>query len=439
LEVELPDLDAQEDALGALDEWQDTLDHKLSVGELSSRSVRGDFLVEFYARLEEGTSEEWIAEVVEEGYEQVYVVKGDMEMALSKWERRLIKSYRKVEREQWQEKLLSLHSSLHKVTQDREIRQFYLRQIQNELQTLISAGHVSKPTMTPTQLKEVGWKQLIDVEATVASGMVMLPYEQLAHEVLGHYKRHASAHHLTLNEALAPWKLSRLERNSLDLEGNETELSETQGCGFFRLLLKRLGLEKSWLVKVGDGRHSLEVDSGARTLWYPQGRRLSGEDILSVTFHEMVHVVGSENGALQKSSLMQNGVSGYLETEEGIATCAEALGKLPFGNIRQAVMAGRYVAVAMALKARRVEGALEPVYSMQDIYERLIDYRIPQEMAAKTVWRAFRGTSLTHQAMELELETVRGKVALPIAECFVRDSVYFRGFVKMIGWFEGGG
>jgi len=146
-----------------------------------------------------------------------------------------------------------------------------------------------------------------------------------------------------------------------------------------------------------------------------------------------MHAVRGANGRQQGSMLFGIGLPGYDEAEEGLATFTELVRGEPFGHPRQVKMAARYLAVARALKTKNIDGETVPLYSIQEIHDDLIEMGVSGKDVTDILWRIQRGTTLTHQGIELKVtnDETDTTTTLPAAECYVKDAVYFSGQVKV--------
>ncbi|MBB5748629.1 flavohemoglobin expression-modulating QEGLA motif protein [Micrococcus sp. TA1] len=121
--------------------------------------------------------------------------------------------------------------------------------------------------------------------------------------------------------------------------------------------------------------------------------------------HEVgTHLVTQVNGATQPIKVMGTGLSGYDETQEGLAVLAEvASGGLTAFRLRQ--LATRIITVH-----RMVTGA-----SFRDAHDALVEEGVPASSAFTTTMRAFRSGGLT------------------------KDAIYLRGVLDLIEHLRAGG
>lgn len=313
----------------------------------------------------------------------------------------------------------------------------YVEKIDARRRLLERVGAVGAPDATKSRSPE-GWAQLVDVEASVQAGHMVLPYENLARQVLESSQGMVVGVQ-TLEEALVLWAFSEEEREYIGLEdGMDMEtLDNSQSQRLLEALLRRLGLLGEWEVVVEENTTSMKTNKRTKQIIMPGDWEYSARKAYNPG-HELVHAVRAENGGKQECQLLSRGMSGYLDTEEGVATVAEMVLGEPFGHERQQLFAARYLAVAMAMKVKPDgEDEWQARHTMQEIYDTVVDYGLDEEEAATLVWRIFRGTSLRQEVVEVDValndETV---VSLPIAEVYAKDSVYFRGMIQVLDWIQ---
>lgn len=302
-----------------------------------------------------------------------------------------------------------------------------------------NALSLANPEMTPKQKSNQGWLNILDIEASQQAGTAILRHEALARQILQNSSE-STQPEITLAQALSFYNLSTEESRYLDLSGQETNLAGEALVRFFNILLNRLGLvgqeQNNWQVISDKSAKSITIAAKSRTIKIPEDRQISPELIPFIPAHDMTHVLRGHKGFSQRNcQVLGVGMEGYLDTEEGLTVLTEMIMGQPFGHIRQQEFAARYLAAAMMLKtAENTEGEIVPQYSVQDVYDQLVNYGLDQDTAASTVWRVVRGSSLKHQVTQLNLETDTGSLTLAVAEAYVKDEVYFRGMLEVLEW-----
>ena len=217
---------------------------------------------------------------------------------------------------------------------------------------------------------------------------------------------------------------------SLEHEG---PFHPTQVREIFKGIVEQLSAQDDlwsmWTVENGDGSQ-LKINAKERKIIVPDGRSPieSKEELLALAMHEIgVHARRSVNGERVDESL-RNGLSGYLDFEEGTGIFVEYLitGQLPTKAV------DRYVDIALA---QGMGGGLSR--------EQLIDLAVKRENIrtsikggdeqkieadAKThVNRIFRGgDGRQHKDSE-------GAISQAV---FVKDMVYFAGFRIVADYFN---
>ena len=115
---------------------------------------------------------------------------------------------------------------------------------------------------------------------------------------------------------------------------------------------------------------------------------------------------------------------------------AEMMMGEPFGHERQVAFAARYLIVAMMLKAKEQNGEIVPLYSPQDIFDELTHMGVSDEDAASNIWRAVRGTSLSHKGLTLDVSDDNGTKQISAAECNIKDTIYLQGQIDVFNYIK---
>lgn len=321
-----------------------------------------------------------------------------------------------------------------------EVKALYRKCIQSESQFISTASSLGRVEFTKFHKTDEEWLSLLDIEESKRQGRAVLKYTKQARDLLRvarESKKFPEAS--TIGEALQTWNLTSGERVFLDYKEEEKELDAQQIQRLFMLLLRRIGvitesnLEGEWKVEVNANMASINVNSEGKIVGIPGDRRLHASELKYIISHEFVHILRGVNGSAQSISLVQEGIPGYLETEEGIAVLVEMILGEPFGHDRQVKQAARYLAVALALETEDdPNGKKKAKYSQQEIFDLLRKEEVSELDAKDIVWRINRGTSLQHEVTTLSLPTVGAE--LSIAECYTKDAVYFEGMMSLLDW-----
>ncbi len=314
----------------------------------------------------------------------------------------------------------------------------YLSAIENQINFSEYAQFIGNSEFTQYQRTPEEWATLIDIEESGTRNELTLRFEDHARETLERNREAQSDDEkMTTDQAFDFWNYTVEERSYIqgDEPPQENKLTPHQGKRKFEVLLKRLELD-DWNVEIEKGTKAVSVNANGKKIKFPEDRELVGREMIYIPGHEFVHVTRGANGFKQDCPLLGTGMEGYLPTEEGLASMAEMILGQPYGHRRQALFAARYLSVAMSLKTKQENNQIVPKYSLQDIYTTLRDYNISHSDAAQTVWRITRGTSMQHQVTPIEVATKNHVIQIPVAETFVKDAVYFEGYMKMLEFFN---
>lgn len=311
------------------------------------------------------------------------------------------------------------------------IKRVYLEKIESIKQLIQLRDALGTPEFTAQQQTDEQWEKFFDIEATTKSKQATLPHELLAQQIL-ESNQNIEVYSKVKKVLEIVWKLNEREKREIgfdEIADNDTNLTATQGMSLFSILLKRAGL--NWIITSYSGS-SITIKAQAKQILFPESRQMSADEVAFIPAHEFVHIISGANGQTQPCSAIESGIEGYVETQEGIAAVAEMIVGQPYGHKRQILFAARYFAVAQAVKVKYDEdtGKHTAMYSMQDIFNQLIEYGISEKDANETVWRIFRGTSLTRKVVELDTVDNEGN-KIKIAETYIKDYAYFSGLMKI--------
>lgn len=411
-------------------------------GEVSvgAADVRG-FVTPFEQALESGyqdkkiaKGDEFLVAAAQKGLDAVYVVKALEDSDLAKQNSKAWKNHQPDFLQACIEKLRDLEQKLDQkfATVTPLFLSAYQESIASQIEFCRNALNMGRSEYTVHQRSHRQWARLIDVGRTAQAGEIVLRLEDTARQALE--MKPKTYLFETVEQAFSFWQLSESERR--EITGDEVllagSLTPLQGMRLFDVLRKRIGLT-DWSVIKNAGSKAINVNSGSRTVDYPETRTLTPDEIVLLPPHELgVHAVSGENGSHQLCPLIRTGLSDYLATQEGLATIAEMIVGEPFGHPRQRLFAARYLATAMALKTVEQDGVRKPKHSLQEIYNTLRNYQVDAKDASQTIWRMMRGTSLMRKTVDLPLPN---NAFISVAETFVKDTVYFEGFMKLRDFF----
>ena len=313
----------------------------------------------------------------------------------------------------------------------------YDRVITEQERFIEQALGLGTPEFTIKQKTPEGWAKFIDRERTIQTGIIHLPLEDIARDIIVRASEQRNDAHRTVHEAFAQLNIAEEEKKAFGLDvipGDAVKLTNEQTTSLFSLMLNRCDLS-SWKIAPDSGS-AINVSAGSKTIKIPKSRELTASQIPYIPPHELVHVISGENGLKQGFQKLATGVADYESTQEGIAVMAEMMMGEPFGHERQVAFAARYLIVAMMLKAKEQNGEIVPLYSPQDIFDELTHMGVSDEDAASNIWRAVRGTSLSHKGLTLDVSDDNGTKQIPAAECNIKDTIYLQGQIDVFNYIK---
>ena len=313
----------------------------------------------------------------------------------------------------------------------------YDRVITEQERFIEQALGLGTPEFTIKQKTPEGWAKFIDRERTIQTGIIHLPLEDIARDIIVRASEQRNDAHRTVHEAFAQLNITEEEKKTFGLDAipeDAVKLTNEQTTSLFSLMLNRCDLS-SWKIAPDSGS-AINVSAGSKTIKIPKSRELTASQIPYIPPHELVHVISGENGLKQGFQKLATGVADYESTQEGIAVMAEMMMGEPFGHERQVAFAARYLIVAMMLKAKEQNGEIVPLYSPQDIFDELTHMGVSDEDAASNIWRAVRGTSLSHKGLTLDVSDDNGTKQISAAECNIKDTIYLQGQIDVFNYIK---
>lgn len=403
-----------------------------SWGEVSGTSAFGPFRNEFYQRLEAGNSVDEYARqyIADHGLEAVYIIRAQNETSSKVWQNNQPESLAAT-RAKLEAAKAHIPEALAGIPDF--IKEEYAAKIDSELRYCEASAALGTPEFTRVHRSPEDWSALLDPES-LTGDEIKMRYEDEALAILEISKvtETPELDFKSVEEALKKFNITEVEMLNFgftpeELQGQTVPAEKLRN--FFRYCSKRSEALNQWNFDLDTGTTAVDVDAKSRKVAFPPEERFHSEDQVYLPYHEYVHVIGGENGSHQPVGTLWTGMNNYLATEEGKAVLAEMIAGQKFGNPRQFKMAARYYAVALALKTETNEqGERVAKYSMQDIYNILVDYNIAPEDSWQTVWRTFRGTSLQRKVVDI---TTPEGATVPVGEVFTKDQVYFEGQMMM--------
>ncbi|MFT4343559.1 MAG: tyrosine/phenylalanine carboxypeptidase domain-containing protein [Candidatus Woesearchaeota archaeon] len=166
----------------------------------------------------------------------------------------------------------------------------------------------------------------------------------------------------------------------------------------------------SWNVREKNMVARACVDMTRKTLWIKKDTFFTKKFIARLIVHEIgTHIVRHENGSQQPYKIFAQGMSGYLETEEGLAVLNEELNNcLTKATIK--TYAARVIAVHKAIQC-----------TFRETYNYLLPY-VGKDNAFEITMRAKRGISNTF-----------------FPGAFTKDHLYLKGYFEVKKYLTNGG
>lgn len=157
-----------------------------------------------------------------------------------------------------------------------------------------------------------------------------------------------------------------------------------------------------WESKIKENMVSDAVAGKNNRLFLRKGALFTESRLKNLIVHEIeTHILTAENGKDQKYELFNRGFANYLETQEGLAIY----------NIVSREKEEKYLYLAISL-VYAVNMALN--HSFLEIFDKMLDFKIPPERAFRTALKVKRGLEDT---------------GLPGA--FTKDFLYYSGYKKI--------
>lgn len=411
-------------------------------GTLSLVSGFEPFVSDYREALEKGTLSDYLAVTVRGDYSQIYRAKGDPNKAPNETAKKIALQHKPEATGPILNKLIAFKNKVAGSSLPQAYKNEYLRVLnEGDIPFIDLIPHLGTPEFTRRYKTPQEWADFVDVEASLKAGTAVLLYEDIAKKTLEQARDRRlkkGEKPISVKQALAKWNLSPKEAEELGIKeigDADLELSTEKGVRLVEILLRRFG-QSNWKVETDDGITGITVQAKAEKVKFPTKRKLKGMDVVWIPGHELFHVVRAMNGKRQGLTLLREGVSDYLTTEEGGGAVAEMVLGQTFGDERQAKQAARYLAAAMMLKADKKDGQIVARFTPQQVYNQLVQYGVDKTDATDIVWRLQRGTTLLHKGLNIKLTTKQGEKEIAVAECYPKDTVYFEGQMEVFNWMK---
>lgn len=175
-------------------------------------------------------------------------------------------------------------------------------------------------------------------------------------------------------------------------------------------VFKSYGLN-NWEVKIKESMVSDAIAGKNNRLFLRKGATFTESRIDNLIIHEIeTHILTAENGKSQPYELFNRGLANYLETQEGLAIY-NILNK----NHEEAK--NLYLSLSLVLA---VDMAMR--HSFVEIFEKMLDYKIPPERAWRTAVKVKRGLENTQEPGG-----------------FTKDFLYYKGYKQIKEFVATGG
>ncbi|MBN1494266.1 DUF1704 domain-containing protein [Candidatus Peregrinibacteria bacterium] len=174
-------------------------------------------------------------------------------------------------------------------------------------------------------------------------------------------------------------------------------------------IFKKYSLEK-WETSIKENMVSDAVAGKNNRLFLRKGALFTPARLKNLIIHEIeTHILTAENGKNQNYEMFNRGFANYLETQEGMAIY----------NIISQEKDEKYLFIAISLVVA-VDMAMK--HSFVEIFEQMLNYKIPPERAFRTALKVKRG---------LEDTSSPGG--------FTKDFLYYKGYKKIKDFVGRGG
>jgi alpha-L-glutamate ligase-like protein/uncharacterized protein (TIGR02421 family) len=167
----------------------------------------------------------------------------------------------------------------------------------------------------------------------------------------------------------------------------------------------------NWAVKIKEDMVSDAIAGKNNRLFLRKGAMFTADRIKNLIVHEIeTHILTAENGKAQNYELFNRGLADYLETQEGLAI---------YNIMTQMKESEKNLYLAVSL-VYAVDMAMN--HSFVEVFEKMLDFKIPPERAWRTALKVKRG---------LEDTEAPG--------CFTKDFLYYKGYKQVESFVAQGG
>jgi len=201
-----------------------------------------------------------------------------------------------------------------------------------------------------------------------------------------------------------------LKETSITYSQNKGNISVEEAKTIMDNVFKKYGLD-NWKAKIKEEMVSDAIAGKNNRLFLRKGALFTEKRIKNLIIHEIeTHILTAENGKTQKYEIFNRGLPNYLETQEGLAM---------YNIITQKGEEERnlYLSISLVLA---VHFALK--HSFVEVFEKMLDYKIPPERAWRNALKVKRGLEDTSEAGG-----------------FTKDLLYYKGYNQIKHFVAAGG
>jgi uncharacterized protein (TIGR02421 family) len=168
---------------------------------------------------------------------------------------------------------------------------------------------------------------------------------------------------------------------------------------------------QNWQVKIKEEMVSDAIAGKNNRLFLRKEATFTDSRIENLIIHEIeTHILTAENGKVQKYELFNRGLANYLETQEGLAIY-NILNQKKEEEKNLYLSVSLVIAVGLAMK-----------HSFVEIFEKMLNYKIPPDRAFRTALKVKRGLEDTSESGG-----------------FTKDFLYYKGYKQIKHFVSAGG
>ncbi|MFC1655295.1 tyrosine/phenylalanine carboxypeptidase domain-containing protein [Patescibacteria group bacterium] len=212
------------------------------------------------------------------------------------------------------------------------------------------------------------------------------------------------------SEALAKEAIEYLEKASITYSQPKGNINAEEAKVKLDKVFEDYGL-KNWEVKIKEEMVSDAIAGKNNRLFIRKGAEFTQSRLENLIIHEIeTHILTAENGKSQAYELFNRGLANYLETQEGLAI---------YNILSQKKEEEKNLYLSISL-VYAVDLAMN--HSFVEIFEKMLDAKIPPERAWRSAVKVKRGLEDTKEAGG-----------------FTKDFLYFKGYRQIQSFVAKGG